>query len=301
MYDLISIGSVAIDLFYKGKSFTKTEDRFNLAIGGKYVADEFYECLGGGGANVAVNVAGHGLSTAILGKVGINIFKQFIIQKLLQKSVSIEYLQYDEKYINISSILLTDSGERTIINYPTPNEEMSLSDNMKRNIVNTKMVYLGNLPDISIAQRTDLLNLFAEKDVPIAINFGIKDCRRDFKEIKSLINLSNIFILNTHEYAELIKKPVEKINFRENCAKEIGMDKKILIITDGEKGSYGYEKGNFYYQEAIVPPIILDTTGAGDAYTAGFLSAIIAEKSIKEAMLQGAEYSKVIMAKIGAQ
>lgn len=301
MYDLISIGNIAIDLFYKGSSFTKSSDRFNLAIGGKYVADEFYECLGGGGTNVAVNVAAHGLSTAVLGKVGLNVFKQFIIQKLLQKSVSIEYLQYDEKYINISSILLTESGERTIINYPTPNEEMNLSDNMKRNITNTKMVYLGNLPDISIDERIVLLNLFVDKKIPIAINLGVKDCRRDILEVKKLIDLADIFILNTHEYAELIKKPLDKINFKENCSQILKMDKKILIITDGEKGSYGYNSGNFYYQEAIVPDTIIDTTGAGDAYTAGFLVGIIQQKSVKDSMSQGAEYAKVIMSKIGAQ
>jgi ribokinase len=301
MYDLVSIGNITIDLFYRSSSFTQSENRFNLAIGGKYVAEEFYECLGGGGANVAVNVASHGLSTAVLGKVGLNVFKQFIIQKLLKKSVSIEYLQYDDDFINISSILLTQSGERTIINYPTANEKITLSDNMKRNIVNTRMVYLGNLPDISVNQRVDLLNLFVEKNVPVAINLGVKDCRTDLKVIKSLLDLTNIFILNTHEYADLIKKPIEKINFKENCADEIKFSKKILIITDGEKGSYGYEKGNIYYQETITPSKIIDTTGAGDAYTAGFLAGMIQEKSIKESMLQGAEYASVIMGKVGAQ
>lgn len=301
MYDLISIGNITVDLFYKGSSFTQSENRFNLAIGGKYVAEDFYECLGGGGANVAANVASRGLSTAVLGKVGLNVFKQFIIQKLLQKSVSIEYLQYDEDFINISSILLTESGERTIINYPTANEEIYLSDNMKRNIINTKMAYLGNLPDISVSQRIELLTLFSDKKVPIAINLGVKDCRSDLKEIMPLISLANIFILNTHEYADLIKKPLEKINFRDDCAGEISFGKKCLIITDGEKGSYGYEKGNFFYQEALVPPKIIDTTGAGDAYTAGFLAGLIKEKSTKESMLQGAEYAKLIMGKVGAQ
>lgn len=300
MYDLISFGGIAIDLYYKGASINPKNGKFDLVLGDKYVADEFYECLGGGAANVAVNVASHGFSAAVCAKVGLNVFKQFIIQKLLQKSVSIEFLQYDEKYMNISSILLSESGERTVINYPTPNESIDLSDNMKRNIVNAKMVYMGNLPDISVLDRAKLLELFGLKNVPIVLNMGTKDCVRDVKETKPLLDLADILIINTHEYSQLVKKPTDKINFREDCAKEIKFDKKTLIITDGERGSYGWSKSNFHFQKIVPPEKIVDTTGAGDAYVAGFIAAYLNEKTIGECMENGATYSSKILAKIGA-
>ena len=61
MYDLISVGNISIDLYFKGSTFTKDKDRFHLAIGGKYYSDFFHEDIGGGGVNVAVGVAKLGL------------------------------------------------------------------------------------------------------------------------------------------------------------------------------------------------------------------------------------------------
>ena len=87
MYDLISVGNISIDLFYKGKNFTRNKERFQLAIGGKYYADYFYEDIGGGGVNVASGVAKLGLRTAVFGKVGNNPFKEVIFKKLTDKTL----------------------------------------------------------------------------------------------------------------------------------------------------------------------------------------------------------------------
>ncbi len=62
MYDLISVGTISVDLYFLGKSFTFKDNRFALALGGKYQAENFYLSVGGGGANVAIGVAKHGYS-----------------------------------------------------------------------------------------------------------------------------------------------------------------------------------------------------------------------------------------------
>ncbi len=54
MLDLLTIGTVTVDLYYKGESLSEKDGHFNLAIGGKYFADSFYEGLGEGGANVSI-------------------------------------------------------------------------------------------------------------------------------------------------------------------------------------------------------------------------------------------------------
>ena len=120
MYDLICVGNIAIDLYYKGKALTNNNGRFQLAIGGKYHADYFHEDIGGGGCNVAVGVARHGLKTAVFARVGNNNFKETILNKLKQKNVSSEFCQFEENYNIVSSIFLTDTGERTIVSYDTP-------------------------------------------------------------------------------------------------------------------------------------------------------------------------------------
>lgn len=300
MYDLISIGSISIDLYFKGDTLTKKDNRFFLAIGGKYVCDYFYETVGGGGANVAIGCSRLGLNTAVVGKVGENVFKQIIIQKLIQRGVSTEFLILDEDFLNISAILLAENGERTIIHYLTPHESLNLDEITKKNLLKTKMVYMGNLPNISFEERINLLKIFKKNNIPVAVNLGVSDCRRPLKEIISLLKLTDIFIVNTHEFADLVKLEYQKIDWRKNCLDFLKLYHLILVITDGENGSYLYTKENLYYQKAIKPKKIIDTTGAGDAFTSGFLASYLQQKNLKKAMETAAFEATKILEKIGA-
>jgi sugar/nucleoside kinase (ribokinase family) len=299
MYDLISIGDITVDLFFKGQSLTQKDDRFYLAVGGKYICDFFYESVGGGGANVATGCANFGLNTAVLGKVGENSFKQIIIQKLIKKGVSTEFLLNDEEYLNISTILLTQAGDRSIIHYLTPQKPLQLTGIIKQHLLKTKMVYMGNLPDVSIVERKQLLKHFKENNIPICLNLGVTDCRRPLKEVFDLIQLANIFIINTHEFSDLIKKDYEKINWQTNLLKFINFTDQILILTDGERGSYLYYQNNVIHQEAIKPKKIVDSTGAGDAFTSGFLSSYFKEKNPIKALKTASEYASRILEKMG--
>src|SRR5687768_15456462 len=112
MYDLISIGNIAIDLYFRDKSFTVKDDRLQLAMGGKYFANYFHYGVGGGGANVAIGVRRSGLKTAILGKIGNNPFKDLILEVLKKEDVTSYLCQLEDEYMNISSILLSSKGER---------------------------------------------------------------------------------------------------------------------------------------------------------------------------------------------
>ena len=87
MYDFICIGNISIDLYFKGESLTYKDNRFQLAIGGKYFADEFYEDIGGGGCNVAAGLTKHGYKVAVFAKIGNNPFRELILKKLKDKNI----------------------------------------------------------------------------------------------------------------------------------------------------------------------------------------------------------------------
>ncbi|HLL60511.1 MAG TPA: PfkB family carbohydrate kinase, partial [Candidatus Nitrosocosmicus sp.] len=165
MYDLVSFGDIVIDLFFKGETLTFKDNRFQLAVGGKYFVDHFSESLGGGGANVAVGTAHFGLNTAICGKVGENVFKQIIIQKLIKKNVSTEFLLHEKQYLNLSSIYLTEKGERSIVNYQTHDTAFFINPVLMDNMIKTKCVYMGNLPDTPIEEKIIILKRFKENNV----------------------------------------------------------------------------------------------------------------------------------------
>lgn len=302
MHDLISVGSISIDFYFRGDSLTYKENRFQLAIGGKYSVDNFYTGLGGGGANVAIGIKKHGWETAILGTIGNNIFKQFIINRLDQFKINHRLCDIVDNYFNLSTILLTKKGERTILHYVSPHQKLFDHHISINQLINTKVLYLGNLPDIALDERISLLSFAKQHKIMTVLNLGIKDCRRPKNQIKNLLEKTDILILNGHEFAELVKAAYKDIHFHDDVVKWYipYLSNRTVIITESSKGSYGYFQNKVYFQKVIKTDQIIDTTGAGDGYTAGFIAEYLKSKDIEKAMLSGSKYAVKILSKIGA-
>lgn len=302
MYDLISVGSIAIDLYFQGKTMTFKDSRFQLAVGGKYLADNFYSFVGGGGINVAVGVKKHGVKTAVLGTIGKNSYQSIIFNKLDRLKINRDLCDLVDNYFNLSAILLTEEGERTIIHYATPQQKLFDHRISINSIKNTKALYLGNLPDVNIAERLKLLQFARDNRVMTVLNLGVKDCRRPKNETKTLLDKTDILIVNGHEFSELVKASYKDIHFHDDIINWYAPSLKdqIVIITEGDKGSYGYFQGKVSFQKAVKIKHVIDATGAGDGYTAGFIAEYIKSKDIEKAMLSGSKYAVKILGKIGA-
>ena len=79
------------------------------------------------------------------------------------------------------------------------------------------------------------------------------------------------------------------------------MGAKNVVITDGENGAYVESEKNEAYHLGIIKTEIVEKTGAGDAFSAGFLAAIIYGLGIPEAMTWGTINSASVIGKIGSQ
>lgn len=302
MYDLISIGNISFDLFFKGESLTFGNNRFQLAIGGKYFVNTLFKSVGGGGANVAIGTAKNKLKTAVLGKIGNNNFKSMIIDEIKKKDVSTDLCQYEDNYLNLSIILLNERGERSIIHYSPPHTHILKSKSDLNKILKTKALYLGNLPDVSLSERKQLLHFVKNKNIITFVNFGVADCRRPKKQLIDFFAKVDILIVNGHEFADIVKAPYKDIHFKENIIDWYipELKDKLVIVTEGKKGSYAYLSDKVIHQPAYETNKVIDTTGAGDAYSAGFIAEYLRSYNIEKAMHQGAKYSTHIINHIGA-
>lgn len=300
MLDLITIGGIGADLFFKADNLTTKDKRYFLALGGKYYLNDFHFKIGGSAANIAIGVKKNGLKTAPCAIIGNNVFRKHITHHLKLKKISTNLTIFKQNYSNISIILLKENGDRTIINYETEHDHPAEDKVILRKIKKTQAVYLGNLPDVSFSERERLLRQLKKRSVFVFANFGAKDCCKPKKRLKRLLKYVDILILNAHELSSLAKKPYNRINFSKNILWIIPAKIKVLVVTDAEKGSYGYERDKVYFQKAIKPSMIVDTTGAGDGYTAGFISSYLRNEDVELAMRKGAQYASRILSKIGA-
>jgi len=303
MLDLLVFGTVTIDLYYRGESITEDDGHFKLAIGGKYFADHFYEGLGGGGANVAIGSNNEGLKVGLVAKIGNNAFKDVILKKLDNSKVAYKNLsQFENDYINISSIILSKKGEKIILNYRTPHQHFFTKNKDYDVLDKAQAMYMANLSQVSLTNRIKIFQKAKSKGLKTFANINVKDCRRPIEELVHLVSDVDTLIINGYEFADMVKVPYQNIDFHTNIVKKYApfTEKHILVITDGQKGSYAYNEGKVYYQKAIQTNNVVDTTGAGDAYTAGFISSFTKNEGIEKSMKNGAKCASKIVSKIGS-
>jgi sugar/nucleoside kinase (ribokinase family) len=303
MADLICVGTVGIDLYFKGKSILCDDETCKLVVGGKHFADSFYDGLGGGATNVAIGVKKHGCSVSLAATIGDNHFKTLILKKLDEYGIDYCRCEIVKDFINISAIVVTETGERTIINYRPPNQKMFENIDNLKNILNANMLYMANLPNVTIERRAEILQYAKQHKLTTIVNIGIVDCNKDISELSIMLNYTDILIINMHEFARLVKQKYTDLNKSENLVEKYipQFKNKLFIITDGNNGSYGYTKDKLYKQEVTEKATVIDATGAGDAYTAGFIAQyIIDKKDVQQAMKAGTEYALKVVAKLGA-
>ncbi len=302
MFDLITLGTVSADFFIRGESLTFADNRFQLAVGGKYFTDDFKETVGGGAANVAIGASKHCLHTAVCSKIGNNVFKKMILSRLKKYEVSTAPSYFDNDYKNFSIILLNSAGDRTVINSSPKTHDFLHQHYLKHRLSWTKMVYMGNMPHSTAYHKKEMLAYLKTKKITTIVNFGVKDCREPSREVHPLLRYIDILILNGHEFADLSRKEFESIDFSTNIVKNFlpEMEHGMVVVTLDKKGSYAYFNDEINHQKAIPVEKIIDTTGAGDAYTAGFISSFYRSKNVQKAMESGAIHASKIIQKIGA-
>lgn len=76
--------------------------------------------------------------------------------------------------------------------------------------------------------------------------------------------------------------------------------KKIVVLTLGQAGAVAWHRGTFYKQPALWVHDVVDTTGCGDAWRAGFLHDYVRSKSIVSAMATGSQWASRVATHFGA-
>lgn len=303
MFDILCIGTVTIDLYYKGESLTRTKDRFELAVGGKYFATNFYEGLGGGGANVALGMSNFNVKTALMATIGNNSFYPLITDKLGKTKIAYsDFCTVKDNYTNISSILLTPSGEKTVINYRSQDEDLFSTQSDFAKVISAKNIYMGNLSKVPLDRRIEVLQFAKKHNINVFANLNVTDCRRNIEELIHFFRYVDVIILNGYEFADLVKVEYQAIDFESSVVSKYAVfnNDDLVVITDGVRGSYAYYNGKVYMQPAVKSNNVVDTTGAGDGFTAGFIASHIRGASIKESLKSGSDYAVKIISKIGA-
>ena len=309
---ILGIGNAIVDVF------VKVNDDFllknNLTKGSmKLIEKDEFESLkstikiekieaGGSVANTMAGIAYLGGHPSFIGKVNSDEFGN-IYKKSLQK-INVNFL-YSEKEENLptggSIIFITPDSERTMCTYLGISSQLAKEDINEVYIKDYEIIFLeGYLWDKGISEEMFkyVIQLAKKNNIKIAMSlsdiFCVSRHREDF--FKLLKNDLNILIGNENE----INKLMQKNNLLDSM-NELKSINKLIIITRSENGSVAILNNEITNCDSIKIDKVLDLTGAGDLFAAGFLKEYLDKSNIKKCLQTGSNLAAKIIQKIGAR
>jgi len=257
---------------------------------------------GGSVANSMAGIAHLKGRSSFIGKINADEFGDMYKKSLEDISVHFPYIQKNEHLpTGTSIILITPDSERTMCTYLGISSHLAAEDISENNILDYGLIFLeGYLWDKGISEKMfkHVINLAKKNKIKVAMSLSDIFCvtrhKQDFNNL--LKNNLDILIGNENEINELTSK--KNLLDSINQLKEFN---KLIVITRSEKGSLAIKKNEIINCESVKVKKVLDLTGAGDLFAAGFLKEYLDKSDIKKCLTTGSIAASKIIQKIGAR
>ena len=253
---------------------------------------------GGSVANSIVGLSQLGNKVGFIGKVNDDDLGQKYEDGL--KNEGVDYF-YTKKKENLPTgtclILITPDSERTMCTFLGTAGKINENDVDIDSIKNSEMIFLeGYLWDEGEPKSAFDKSIINSKKAAMSLSdlFCVERHKSHFLNLVK--NKLDITFANEQEIGSLL----DSDKFEEVIAfgKQLG---KMIVITRGEKGSVAISKDGVFECVSKKNLKIMDLTGAGDLFAAGFLHGYINNLSIEESLEKGTEMASKIIQKIGAR
>lgn len=290
--DLLAVGEILVDLIS-----VDLADRLRDA-------SAFRRHLGGSPANLASNVARLGGAAAIVGKVGTGPFGQFLKEGLDQNGVNTDYVLMDCQSLTSLVFVSRTSGTpefqpRRDADYKLAPTEIVEEGVAAASIVHTTTWPLSREPSRSAVRRA----LQVARDHGKVISFDPNyspviwpdrdEAQAVMREVYSYVTLAKASLDDAHRFFGPGYAPHEYIQMLH----ELGP--RHVVFTMGKEGSLISEDGRLLGQLPARQVEVKDVTGAGDAFWAGFLVALVDGNALPRCLLFAREVVELKLRTVG--
>ncbi|MFH1036451.1 MAG: carbohydrate kinase family protein [Patescibacteria group bacterium] len=297
-YDVVTFGSAALDVYVISKdNVIKSggKDGIFLPLGEKIEGKKIVFCSGGGGTNAAATFANQGLKVSFCGMVGKDLAGKFVLEDLEKYRIDREFLLETEKRSTNCSVVFLVGERNIIVPYRGASGIINFRD-IPLSRLNAKWFYLAPLSGNLRKDLSKIVSFGKRKGIKIALNPG--KYQLTTPGIKEILKEADILILNREEASFLTKMPYQDENKIFRKLNELA--KGICIMTKGE-GGVTVSDGKFLYKAKVLKTKVVDETGAGDAFSSGFVAEYIKTNNIISAIQFGMANSASNLRKLGAK
>ena len=309
---ILGIGNAIVDVFAQVEEHFLKEN--NLIKGSmKLINEEEFVKLkqkikiektlaGGSVANSMAGISYLGGDASFIGKINSDEFGELYKKSL--EDIDVAFLYNPKKELMPTGtciILITPDSERTMCTYLGISSQLAANDLSEKNIIDKELIFLeGYLWDKGLSEK-----MFKQ-----AINLAKKN------KVKIAMTLSDIFCVTRHkvDFYNLLKNDLDVLIGNENEINELTGNKnlsnsinqlillnKLIIVTRSEKGSLAIDNNIIIDCDSIQVNKVIDVTGAGDLFAAGFLKEYVEKSEIKKCLVTGSSMASKIIQKIGGR
>jgi sugar/nucleoside kinase (ribokinase family) len=268
MYDVVCVGVLCADVL--AKPVDKLPEKGKLGL-----IDQLQLQIGGCASNTAIDLAKIGLTSVMIGKIGDDGFGKFLQEALRHEGVATEGLSVDQTVQTSASVVLIGrDGERSIIHCLGSNARFAFEDINLALVKQSKILFIAGtflMPQFDGAGAEKLLKLAKDAGRVCCMDTAWDSTGQWMNKIERTLQYLDWFMPSYEEAKELsgqmIPEAIAEV-FRTKGAKNV-------VIKLGKDGCYVKpEHDQGFYTPTYLDVEVIDTSGAGDAFCAGFLTGL---------------------------
>lgn len=286
-FDAIGFGALNLDrLFSVNRIVGKNDEGF---------VTDYQEYCGGSAANTIVGLTRLGMNTGFVGKVAGDKEGHRMLDALTREGVDVEGITVSTQgRSGIVMGFVDRDGERALYVAPGVNDTITFEDVNINYVKHTQLLHLTSfVAQQPLLCQKELVERLSD-NVKISLDPGMLYASRGFASLKPLIKRAYAILPNE---AELKLLTGEEYETGAKTLMEHGV--QVVAVKRGREGSY-VTNGQETYRLDPVKSRVVDTTGAGDAWNAGFLFGILKGKDLRESGKLGNLVASRSIANMGA-
>lgn len=298
MKTILSIGEATLDsfMFVHDANVHCTIDKkkceFCINYADKILADDLVFSVGGNAANTAVSFARLGLNSQLYSVRGDDWIGQRIAETLTHENIDQRYITVEPGPSSYANALVYQ-GERNLVIYHVPRQYVLPK------FEPADWVYLTSIGKAFKPVYDSVLTYIKQHSIRLSFNPGTQQLKAGLEAIRPILAVTTCLFLNVEEAQLLTGLPVSA-TIRELAETLYDTGAEIVAITDGNAGAYTFDGRQLLFC-TIFPAEVIERTGAGDSFAAGFTAAMLHGQDVAEAMRWGMANSAGVVAKIGPE
>lgn len=284
--DLVTIGHVLMDIRIFVGEFPKADEEAKtdkLSLGG-----------GGSAANVAVGASRLGVKSGFIGSIGFDTFGRVLLEELEHEGVDVAHVKVDTSTSSgLTVIAINNKGQVIMFGYTGASDKLFPSDLNKEYISSSEHVHITGLSfDTALAAA----KIAKKANVTVSFDPGRLMSKMGLKRLLPLLHYVDQILLNQEEAREL----TGVIELEKAAKAIIKSGPKMVIIKRGPDGVFAMNHSKSFSVPAY-PVKVVDTTGAGDAFSAGFITAQLEGKNFEDSVEFANATANLKITRVGAR